>query len=297
MTSSIWSNASTRGSVLVFLATIAWSFAGLFTRMLTIDVPTAVALRALSGGGFLFLYLLLRRRGAAFRDLASIGSVGWIVVVLSIITIAAMTAGLFLTSVAHVSVIYATCPFIAALIARFWLGEIIPRTTMAAIAASICGVVLVVAGTTGTSTILGDSIAFLMTASFAIIIVLSKAHPDLRMLETTIWAAFLTFLLFLPFFSAEGLTVRNMVIVSLYGFDSMVLAFLLFVRGARHISAATSGLIITFEIALSPYWVWLFFGEKIDRLTFTGGMIVAVAVVGHLVLMFSRFGTRRQPAA
>jgi len=297
VTPAFWSNASTRGSALVLLATIAWSFAGLFTRLLTIDVPTAVALRAFSGGGFLFLYLLFRRRGSTFRDLMSIGRFGWIVVVLSIMTMAAMTAGLFLTSVAHVSVIYATCPFIAAVMARFWLGEVIPRTTMIAIAASICGVVLVVAGTTGASTGLGDTIAFLMTASFAIIIVISKAHPDLRMLETTIWAAFLTSLLFLPFSSPSGLSVRNIAVVSLYGFDSMVLAFLLFIRGARHISAATSGLIVTLEIALSPYWVWLFFDEKIDRLTFIGGMIVAAAVVGHLALTFSRSGKRGQSAS
>lgn len=273
---------------MILLATLAWSFAGLLTRMLSIEVSTAVALRALAGGAFLFIYLLICRRRSAFRQLFAIGRVGWIVVLLSIIAQAATTAGLFLTSVAHVSVIYATCPFVAALIARFWLGEVIPRMTAMAILASICGVVLAVAGATGSSTLLGDAVAFLMTVSFAIIIVLSKAYPGLKILEITILGAFLTFLLFLPFSSTQGLDAWNVGVVIVYGFSNMVLAYLLFLRGARYVSAATSGLIVTLEIALSPYWVWLFFGEKIDTLTFIGGVIVTAAVAGHLVLMSSR---------
>ncbi|MDY0883458.1 DMT family transporter [Dongia soli] len=273
---------------MILLATLAWSFAGLLTRMLSIDVATAVALRALAGGLFLFAYWLIRRRRAAFSQLVGVGRVGWIVVLLSIVAQAATTAGLFLTSVAHVSVIYATCPFVAALIAKFWLGEAIPRMTAIAILASICGVVLAVAGATGSSTLLGDAVAFLMTISFAIIIVLSKAYPGLKILEITILGALFTFLLFLPFSSTKGLDAWNIGVVTVYGFSNMVLAYLLFLKGARYVSAATSGLIVTLEIALSPYWVWLFFGEKIDTLTFIGGIIVTAAVAGHLVLMSSR---------
>src|SRR5262249_18530041 len=161
-------NASTRGSAMVLLATLAWSFAGLFTRMLTITVLTAVALRALTGGTFLLIYLIVQGRRSALRELFSIGRIGWAVVLLSIVTQAATTAGLFLTSVAHVAVIYATCPFIAALIARIWLKEIIPGKTMIAILLSMAGVILVVIGAAGPSTLLGDGIAFVMTASFAI---------------------------------------------------------------------------------------------------------------------------------
>lgn len=273
-----------QGAIMVMIATIAWSFAGLFTRMLTIDVWTTVSLRALAGGAMLFIPMLLRRRQTAVQDLFAIGFVGWVAVLLSIVGQAATTAGLFLTSVAHVTVIYATCPFLAALLARLWLGEIIPRTTLLAMVASLAGVALVVSGSAGSSSLLGDAVAMLMTVTFALIIVLSKAYPELKVLEVTIVSAFLTFLLFLPFANTENLDIQNWAVVSAYGFSNMVLAFFLFIRGARHIPAATSGLIVTLEIVLSPFWVWLFFNETIDLLTFVGGGIVAAAVAGHLAV-------------
>ena len=44
------------------------------------------------------------------------------------------------------------------------------------------------------------------------------------------------------------------------------------------------GLILTLDIVLSPYWVWIFFDERVDLRTFIGGAIVALAVAGHLIL-------------
>ena len=184
--------------------------------------------------------------------------------------------------------IYATCPFLAALIAWVWLHEKLSRTTAVAIIASMVGIALVVAGSSGPSSLLGDAVAFVMTAPFAIILVISKAHPRLKIVEIATVGALLTSLLFLPFFSTTNLDVRNVVVVSIYGFTAIVFAFLMFIRGARYLPAATSGLIITSEIALSPLWVWLFFNETIDRLTFIGGAIVAAAVAGHLILMSTR---------
>jgi len=281
-------DATARGVAMVLLATLGWSLGGLFTRMLTIDIGTAVVLRSLAGGLLMLLYVLMRYRQSALRELVTLGKVGWVVVLLSSIAQAATTAGLFLTSVAHVAVIYATCPFVAAIIAWIWLHERISRTTAIAIVASLVGIMLVVAGSSGPSSLLGDAVAFVMTASFAVIIVLSKAHPGLKIVEISTVGAFLTSLLFLPFFSTTDLDVRNAVVVSIYGFVAIVFAFLMFIRGARHLPAATSGLIITLEIVLSPFWVWLFFDERIDRLTFIGGAIVAAAVAGHLILMSTR---------
>src|SRR5690606_9095373 len=112
------SDARFNGILLVLLATLGWSLGGVFTRLLTIDIGTAVVLRSLAGGLLMMLYLVLRHRGAALRELVTLGRVGWGVALLSIVAQASTTAGLFLTSVAHVAVIYATCPFVAAIIAR-----------------------------------------------------------------------------------------------------------------------------------------------------------------------------------
>lgn len=268
---------------MVAIATLAWSFAGLLTRMLSVDVWTAVCWRAFAGGVMLLVPVVVRDRTNVLHSALTLGSVGWIAVGLSVVAQASTTAGLFLTSVAHVTVIYATCPFLAAVLAWLWLGEVISRSALVAVVLSIIGIAIVVSGATATSSLLGDSVAFVMTLSFALIIVLSKAYPSLRLLEITLVSTFLTFLIFLPFARTETLDLHNAAVLAIYGFNNMVLGFFLFIRGARNIPAATSGLIATLEIVLSPFWVWLFFNETIDAFTFIGGIIVVIAVLGHLI--------------
>ena len=279
-----WTDSQGFGAALVVIAAIGWSFMGLFTRMMTIDIWTAIALRSLTGGLMLFAFLLIRDRFSVFRNLFAIGFAGWAVVVLSVAAQATTTAAFFMTSVAHTAVIYATCPFMAALIARIWLGERISRMTAVAITAAMVGVVVVASGSTGQSSLLGDFVAVMMTLTFAIIIVLAKAYPGLKLPEITALSAIIIFVLFVPFASGTNLDLHNWSVISLYGFVSIVFAFLLFLRGARQIPAAMSGLILTLDIVLSPYWVWIFFDERVDLLTFVGGVIVLVAVAGHLIL-------------
>jgi len=184
---------------MVLVATFAWSFAGLFTRSLTIDVFTTIAWRSFAGGVLLLAIWLMRRRSWALRDLAALRQPDWAAVLANVVAQAAFSACLFLTSVAHVAVIYAFTPLIAALMAWWWLGDAIRPSTVLAILVSAAGVVTVVAGSFGTGTLLGDALALVMTAAFATMIVLPKAYPSLRVTESIIISAFITFALFLPF--------------------------------------------------------------------------------------------------
>jgi drug/metabolite transporter (DMT)-like permease len=282
---------------MVLVATFAWSFAGLFTRSLTIDVFTTIAWRSFAGGVLLLAIWLMRRRSWALRDLAALRQPDWAAVLANVVAQAAFSACLFLTSVAHVAVIYAFTPLIAALMAWWWLGDAIRPSTVLAILVSAAGVVTVVAGSFGTGTLLGDALALVMTAAFATMIVLPKAYPSLRVTESIIISAFITFALFLPFSRTTDIDLRDAVLVGIYGSINLVLAYFVFIEGARLIPAATAGLIVTLEIVLSPFWVWLFLGEKIDKSTLIGGIIVFGAVVGHLVVSIGHTKTGRGAGA
>ncbi len=280
---------------MLLAATIAWSFAGLFTRSLTLDACTAVAWRSCAGGLLLLAVRLSQRRFGVFRDLATLRWYDWAAVVVGIVAQGAYSACLFLTSVAHVAVIYAATPFVAALLAWWWLGERMSAATLAAVLVSMAGIVVVVAGSGGGGGLSGDALALVMTVAFAALIVLSKAFADLRVAETIMISALLTFVLLLPFSRMDGLDLRNGTLVGVYGAINLVLAYVLFMRGARLVPAATAGLIATLEIVLSPLWVWLVMGETVDRWTLWGGGIVFGAVVGHLVYDARRASTLRVP--
>ena len=102
------------GVFLVAASAVAWSVSGIFARLLTVDVWTAVAIRAEIGAVYMAIGLIYVHRG---QSLAAIRSIGWLGLFVGLCGAASMLCfigAFFNTSIANVSVIYATTPFIAA---------------------------------------------------------------------------------------------------------------------------------------------------------------------------------------
>jgi drug/metabolite transporter (DMT)-like permease len=269
------------GAGAVFLATLAWSFSGVFTRFLTTDIWTAIAWRSFFGGLFLLIpYLLLNGRGS-LRVLGAIGRPGLLFILCQVVCQACTVGGLYFTSVANVTVIYATSPFLAAGIAWWLLQEKLKARTLVAGLVSLAGVGIIVAGSLGGGHLLGDLLAIGMTVSFAFIIVIPRARQDLPLLPTTILSAFATMLIFAPLSAPLSLDLRNWSVLAGFGLTNFAVALFLFVYGARRIASAEAALIGTLEIAFAPLWVWLLFAERPAVATFIGGAIVFAVVVWH----------------
>ncbi|TGR61886.1 DMT family transporter, partial [Mesorhizobium sp. M2D.F.Ca.ET.223.01.1.1] len=97
------------------------------------------------------------------------------------------------TYVANVAVIYATSPFIAALLAFLLVREKFRLQTMLAAAVSLCGVAIMVGGGLGSGHLFGDGLALLMTAGSALYMIMVRAFRD----SPVVWAgAVSAFLLF-----------------------------------------------------------------------------------------------------
>ena len=265
----------------VFLATLAWSFSGVFTRLLTTDIWTAIAWRSFFGGLFLVVpYVVINGRGS-LKLLGMIGRPGVLFILCQVICQACTVGGLYYTSVANVTVIYATSPFLAAGIAWWMLRERLKPRTMIAGLVSLAGVGVIVAGSIGGGHILGDLLAIGMTVSFAFIIVIPRVRQDLPLLPTTIVSAFATTLIFAPFSAPLTLDLHNWSVLAGYGLTNFAVALFLFVYGARRIASAEAALIGTLEIAFAPLWVWLLFAERPADATFIGGAIVFAVVLWH----------------
>lgn len=274
-------NSYLTGIGTVLLATLAWSFSGVFTRLLTTDIWTAIAWRSFFGGLFLLVpYLAMNGRGS-LRVLVSIGRPGILFVLCQVICQACTVGGLYYTSVANVTVIYATSPFLAAGLA-WWLlrEEIRPRTIVAGLV-SMAGVGVIVAGSLGGGHILGDLLAVGMTVSFGFIIVIPRARRELPLLPTTVLSAFTTTLIFAPLSSPLALDLHNWTVLAGFGLTNFSIALFLFVFGAKRIASAEAALIGTLEIVFAPLWVWLLFAEHPATATLAGGAIVFTVVIWH----------------
>jgi drug/metabolite transporter (DMT)-like permease len=284
------------GVVLVLLSAFAWSLNGLYTRLLTVDLVTTLVGRGIATATLLFLALAWTQRRNVPRILAYNTRRGWLVSVSGALCMMTFVGALFHTSVAAVTVIYALSPLIAAVLARILIGDrLVPRTLLAFVVA-VLGTAIMVGGSLGTGRLLGNLLAVVMAATFAIVIVEMRRKPDIDNVASSFLTSALTVAVLVPFAHLGTIDLWNAAILFLFGFTSNVLGFFLFVAAIRRMPPAEAGLLATVEIVLAPFWVWLFFGEKVAAATFVGGALVVAAVLFQIVGDL-RSGRRLAPAA
>jgi drug/metabolite transporter (DMT)-like permease len=148
----------------------------------------------------------------------------------------------------------------------------------------------------GTERLLGDLLAVLMSATFAIVIVEMRRKPDIDNLTSSLLTSMLTAVALSSFATLGDIDLRNAFILFLFGFTSNVLGFFLFIAAVRRMPPAEAGLIATIEIVLAPFWVWFFFAETPGQATLVGGAIIVAAVIFQITGEL-RQGRRRMAVA
>jgi len=271
------------GIALVSAATLCWSLTGFFTRVLGTDLFTTLAGRSALGEIFLLVLFVAQEGRAAPRVFLSMGRLGVAQALASVCCAFATIASLYNTSVADNAVIGAASPFAAALLARLFLGERIPVRTLVAGAVSLVGVGIVVSGSLGHGRLFGDVLAVGMMLSFAAMIVIARAKPDMPVTPPNILAVAINFVLAAPFAHLGAVAPHDWGLLAAFGFTNFLLAGMLFLAGSRRIPAAESALIVALDLVFGPSVVWAAFGEAPTREGLIGGAVVLVAVVGHVV--------------
>ncbi|OWO94437.1 EamA family transporter [Rhizobium esperanzae] len=278
-----------KGVLLIVAATLAWSASGVYSRLLTTDVWTAIAWRSLFGGLFLLIPCLFLEGGISRRQWRSVlRPSGLAMIACQTFSQGCFIGALYMTTVANVTMIYATTPFIAALFGWLVLKERVARRTMIAGAVSLFGVGVIVASSIGGGTGWGDLLALGMTASFALVIIIPRIDPGVPSLPPTVVSAFLTLVIFAPFGSVGSLDLHNWIVLAAFGATNFSLALVLFLAGAKRMPPAEAALIGTIEIVLTPFWVWLLFSEQPPIATYFGGAIIIGAVFWHTAVDFNR---------
>jgi drug/metabolite transporter (DMT)-like permease len=272
-----------RGLVYVLVATVLWSLAGLFARLIPhLDFGTVLFGRASFGGicGLAIAFLDWKRGRLDARLLLT--PVAPLVILLSSTAISAYVAALMTTTVADVLVIYATLPFFAAGMAFAITGERASRRTLIAAGVAMIGIVIMVAGGLGHGRLTGQALSLLMTATFALLVVLQRRDPELPVAPINALAALVA--------AGFGFAVSKHVAVSafdvgvlfVFGVTTITIAFALFMEGAKFVPPAEAALLAMLDVVLGPLWVLIAFGERPDRTTLVGGVFVVAAALWRL---------------
>jgi len=271
------------GIALVAASAVAYSTAGFFTRLIPLDVWTILFWRGLFAGAFVALVAVVQ---AGRRTPATLRGIGWPGLVATLCS--GVATILFInafrqTSVADVVIIFATAPFVTAGLGRLVFGTRESRTTLAASAVALAGVVVMVGGAANHGRLLGDVLAFGMTVLMSVYMLIIRHYQDTPMLPASSLSAFLCAALAWPVAMPLAPDSGQMLNLALFGVTQFGLGLLLLTLGTRLVSATESALINTLEVPLAAFWVWLAFAEMPPRSTIVGGAIVITAVIGNIV--------------
>jgi drug/metabolite transporter (DMT)-like permease len=284
------------GALIVTASAVAFSTAGLFTRLIATDVWTMLFWRGLFGGLLIAVVIVGRQRAATIAAIAAIGWAGLLTAACSTLATVCFITALRATSVADVTLIYATAPFIAAAIAWAWTGERPGPATLAASLIALAGVTIMMGGAAlSASQVRGDVLALGMTVLMALMMVVIRRNRLVSMLPAACLSAFACAVMVLPWSHPMRVTAAELCLLALFGTTQFGLGLLLLTVGSRLIPATRVSLLANLELPFAPLWVWMAFGELPSRPTVVGGGIVGAAVILDLVAARGRSGRQRPP--
>jgi drug/metabolite transporter (DMT)-like permease len=278
------------GLLLMLAGAAVDSTSGLFTRALGADGFTA------AGGRSFFAFLLLagllavQARGAVWRRIGGIGALGLVFAGLAAAGQVMTILSLSNTSVANFFLIFASAPFVAAVMGWAVLGERPDGATLLAALAGLAGMAVMLGGGGG-GNLLGDLLAVGCVLMYSAIVLIVRGKAGFDTLAVLCVTMLLAGLVALPMGDFAGFTPRQWGLLALMGMGQLAIGNLLIFAAAARIPPAQSGLLGILNAAFAPAWVFVGFGEVPPAATLLGGGIILAAAVAHLV-----WTLRRPPA-
>ncbi len=283
------------GVLFVFAAGVLWSTVGLGIRLIEEAVVWQILLYR-SMAMSLFLYIVIRTRSGE-SPFVQIRRARLPSVIAGLSLVAAYSGGIYAiqnTSVANAMLLFATAPFMAAVLGWIILRERVRIATWIAIAVAIGGIAVMVADKSG-SVVLKGSLAALGSAfGFAVFTVALRWGRTGEMLPSVFLSGLFAIAITIGICQASGLPLvlgpRDGAIAMGMGVFQVGAGLILYTLGSRSLPAAELALLSLAEVLLGPFWVWLFLGETASVNTLIGGSVLLLAIAGNAVS-----GKRRKP--
>lgn len=276
------------GLILVAGAALCWSSAGLFTRAISLDLMTMLFVRGLFSGLAVFTVHCILEKRFAIDDFKRMGWPGVGVMVLSAMSMISGIGSIRFGKVADAMVIYATVPFVTAILAWLIIGERTTRSTVIASCAALFGVLIMLWGADWGGPMFARGLAMLMTLGMAGFAIIMRRHRDLPMLPAMAASAWLAAFICFWFSTPSSVTLHDFGLTALFGVVQNAAGLALFTLGTRRVAAAEATLLAALEVPFTPFWVWLFLSETPTAYTLAGGSVVMVALFTHIAGEFRR---------
>lgn len=264
--------AHTKSVTLLVLAALCWSLGGVLLKSVNWP-PLAVA----GGRGLIAALFLLAVtwRSKPFRW-------GWLPLATAVAYTACtvlFAAANKLTTAANAILLQYTAPAYVALLGAWLLKERPTRADWTTIGVVFVGLAIFLYDGLRLNDLAGITLAIASGVAFAFMIVLLRLQRDESSLGSIVLGNFFSFLIGLPsILSAPAPDGKSIVALLLLGTVQLGLAYLIYARAIKHVTALEAVLIPVVEPILNPLWVMLVLGETPSALALLGGAIVIGAV-------------------
>ena len=275
------------GRLCIVLAALLWSTSGAFTKLLTqptgfgLDQPALDPLQLAFARPFfaaVALLPLLRRGDPSFRPAMIPTALSF--AVMNALYVTAMAIG----SAANAVFLQYTAPMWMAIVSIFWLREPPDRRTLYALAASMAGVAVIVAGGWGDGgKLTAAGVAVGSGVAYAGVLVGLRVLRDassrwLTIFNHVVAAAALAPTLF--FFWKATPSPAQFATLFLFGSLQMALPYWLVARGLRRVSPQEAGMLTLLEPLFNPLWAFLVYrqSETPSAYTLAGGACILAAL-------------------
>ena len=276
------SKANGTGILLVLVAAFSWSTAGLFTRVVTTDIPTTLFWRSLFGGLCVLGIAMVVQRSADIRAAFTFGRGEAVIATLSTAGMICFISAFFHTTIANVAFVYGTMPLVTFMLSLVFLGARADAVSLGCCVLSAAGVAVMASGNSLPSDFLGIGLACGMTLFMASLTVAAKFFPDADSTKATYLSAFLGALATAPFATFGHTSTADYLWLLLYGFVNVGVGFGVYLIGVKRVSALVAALVGLTEIPLAPVWAWILFGEGMNLSVLIGGAVILTAAVLYI---------------
>ena len=279
--------AHRRALILMIIAPLLWSIAGVVTRNLSPELQAQGRFeitfwRSLFAAVFVGGYLVLVRRDFA-GALRRVGPAGIISGCMWATMFICFMLALTLTSTANTLIVLAVAPLLTTLLAWVVLKSPIPARTWLAVAIATAGIVWMFAGSLSiesSTSVLGMLIAFGSPMAAAInVVLLKKRGQSVDLVPAVFIGGLVSAAIMLPLATPFIGEPRDLILLAVLGFFQLGLPCMLLVVAARHLSATEVALLALLEVLLGPLWAWIGAGEAPAPTTLAGGALVLGALV------------------
>jgi drug/metabolite transporter (DMT)-like permease len=261
----------THGRLLVSIAGILWSLAGVFIKSFELHPLTIVFYRSLFAS--LFFFLLVKRKNWTISKSLFVSMLSYTA------AITAFVSANRLTTAANAIVLQYTAPIFVFIFARLLFHETIPKLNLLTLLSGTVGVGIIFAGSAGHPDIRGVGVAILSGLFFSIYMTNLRFLKQLDAGYLTLANNLACCAMLLPWVHSQlSLSFGDILTLSVMGVVQLGIPYFLFSKGLEKISLQEASLIVLIEPVLNPVWVALVFGEIPSLSTLIGGGVILLGL-------------------